>query len=194
MASPSDTRRNNPSARSFVLALAMLTTLVVASIAAAYVLPLPPSARMKLTSTAFNSGEAIPVEYTCDGKNISPPLAWSGASAATKSFVLIADDPDAPGGTWTHWIVFDLPANASGLDEGIKKLPGNAKEGLNDFKKIGYGGPCPPGGKQHRYFFKIFAVDVMLGLKPGATRKEVEAAMINHTLAQGELVGLYQRK
>ncbi len=194
MVSPFFPRERKISVRNFVLALAFVTALACGSIAGAFVLKLPPGATMNLTSSAFKTGEVIPAEYTCDGKNISPPLAWSGAPGATKSFVLIADDPDAPSGTWAHWIVFDLPTDASGLDEGIKKLPGSAKQGLNDFKKVGYGGPCPPGGKQHRYFFKIFAVDVMLGLKPGATRKEVEAAMINHTLAQGELMGLYQRK
>ena len=152
---------------------------------------------MQLTSTAFAEGEAIPAKYTCDGADVSPPLKWSGAPAGVKSFALIADDPDAPVGTWVHWVLFDLPAAAAELPEALPKsqyLPGGAKQGLNDFKHLGYGGPCPPAGKPHRYFFKLYALDRLLDLKPGATKKELERAIEKHTLAQGQLMGIYKRK
>lgn len=159
--------------------------------------PPEPGKQIQVTSTAFKNMEPIPSDYTCDGRNVSPPLAWSGAPPATKSFVLIVDDPDAPGGVWTHWVVFNLLADTSELAEGMDKsqyIAGNAKQGLNDFKHLGYGGPCPPGGKPHRYVFKLFALDAMLDLKPGSSKKQVEAAMANHIVAQGQLVGTYQRK
>jgi Raf kinase inhibitor-like YbhB/YbcL family protein len=152
---------------------------------------------MQLTSTAFIEGGPIPVRFSCDGSDASPALKWSGVPGGAKSLVLIADDPDAPVGTWVHWVLFDLPASASGLTEGAPKsqyLPGGAKQGLNDFKRLGYGGPCPPPGKPHRYFFKLYALDALLDLKPGATKKEVEQAMEKHILAQGQLMGTYKRK
>jgi Raf kinase inhibitor-like YbhB/YbcL family protein len=156
----------------------------------------PPEAhkKMSLSSSAFKDGQPIPTQYTCDGKNISPPLAWSGLPVNTQSLLLILDDPDAPSGVWTHWIVYNLPADASELAEDKAPSAPNAKQGINDFKKPGYGGPCPPGGKAHRYFFKIFALDTMLDLSAGATRKEVDAAMAKHVLAMGQLMGTYQRK
>lgn len=153
--------------------------------------------RMQLTSTAFAAGEPIPAQYTCDGKNVSPPLQWSGTPAGAKSFVLIADDPDAPGGTWVHWVLYDLPATTAELPQDCPKgqyLPGGAAQGLNDFKHLGYGGPCPPPGKPHRYFFKLYALNAPLGLKPGSTKKEVEQAMNRRVLATAELVGTYKRK
>jgi Raf kinase inhibitor-like YbhB/YbcL family protein len=152
---------------------------------------------MQLTSTAFGEGGLIPVRYTCDGENVSPPLKWSGAPAGAKSFALIVDDPDAPAGIWVHWLVYDLPPTTTELPEGVAKsqyLPGGAKQGLNDFKHLGYGGPCPPPGKAHRYFFKLFALDRVIELKPGATKKELEAAMEGHKLAEGQLIGTYKRK
>ena len=152
---------------------------------------------MQLTSTAFAEGQAIPAKYTCDDKNLSPPLKWSGAPPGAKSLVLIADDPDAPGGTWVHLVLYDLPATWSELSEDLPKgqhLPTGAKHGLNDFKHLGYGGPCPPPGKPHRYFFKLYALDAFLDLKPGATKKEVERAMENHVLTHGQLMGTYKRK
>jgi Raf kinase inhibitor-like YbhB/YbcL family protein len=156
----------------------------------------PPNAqkKMSLSSSAFKDGQPIPVDYTCDGKNISPPLAWSGAPADTQSLLLIVDDPDAPAGVWTHWILFNLSTDTSDLPEDLVKSPSTAKPGTNDFKKIGYGGPCPPAGKAHRYFFRIFALDTTLNLSPGATRKDVDAAMAKHVLAMGQLMGTYQRK
>ena len=152
---------------------------------------------MQLTSTAFADGELIPAAYTCDSGNFSPPLKWSGAPAATKTFALVADDPDAPGGTWVHWLVFNLPATASELPQDCPKgqyLPGGAAQGLNDFKHLGYGGPCPPPGKPHRYFFRLYALDTLLNLKPGAAKKDVESAMGGHVLASAQLVGTYKRK
>lgn len=152
---------------------------------------------MQLTSTAFADGEAIPSKYTCDGENVSPPLKWRGVPGGVKSLALIADDPDAPMGTWVHWVVFDLPATTTELPAGLPQsqyLPGGARQGLNDFKHLGYGGPCPPAGKPHRYFFKLYALDRLLDLKPGATKKQVEQALEKHTIAQGHLMGTYQRK
>ncbi len=152
---------------------------------------------MHLTSTAFAEGAAIPAKYTCDAQNVSPPLKWSGAPAGTKSLVLIVDDPDAPSGTWVHWVLYDLGPSVSELPEDLAKsqfVAGGAKQGLNDFKQLGYGGPCPPHGKPHRYFFKLYALDAALELKPGLTKKDVEGAMNKHILAQGQLMGTYQRK
>jgi Raf kinase inhibitor-like YbhB/YbcL family protein len=153
-------------------------------------------ATMQLTSTAFNEGAAIPSKYTCDERDISPPLKWTGAPAEAKTIALIADDPDAPVGTWVHWVLYDLPATISELPENLPKsqyLPGGGKQGLNDFKRLGYGGPCPPPGKPHRYFFKLYALDTALELKPGATKKDLERAMEKHVLKQGQLMGTYQR-
>ncbi len=152
---------------------------------------------MQLTSTAFQEGAAIPEKYTCDDRNVSPPLKWTGLPPETKSLALIADDPDAPSGTWVHWVVYDLPPNIAELAEDAPKgqyLPGGARQGMNDFKHLGYGGPCPPKGKPHRYFFKLYALDRQLELKPGATKKELEKAMDKHILAQGQLMGTYKRK
>jgi Raf kinase inhibitor-like YbhB/YbcL family protein len=152
---------------------------------------------MQLTSSAFSEGGAIPARYTCDAENVSPPLKWSGAPYGTKSFALIVDDPDAPAGTWVHWVLYDLPATATDLGEGTPKtqyIPGGAKQGLNDFKHLGYGGPCPPAGKAHRYFFKLYALDRVIELKPGATKKELEAAMEKYKLGEGQLIGTYKRR
>ena len=152
---------------------------------------------MQLTSRAFTEGGAIASKHTCDDKNLSPPLKWSGVPADAQSLALIADDPDAPGGTWVHWVLYDLPASASELPEDLPKsqfIPAGAKQGLNDFRQLGYGGPCPPPGKPHRYFFKLYALDTALDLKPGATKKDVEQAMGKHILAQGQLMGTYKRK
>jgi Raf kinase inhibitor-like YbhB/YbcL family protein len=153
--------------------------------------------QMQLTSTAFAEGAAIPVKHTCDAKDVSPPLKWSGAPAGTKSLALIVDDPDAPVGNWVHWVLYDLPATTTELAEDVPKsqfVVGGARQGLNDFQHLGYGGPCPPHGKPHRYFFKLYALDVTLDLKPGLTKKDLEHAMEKHILAQAQLMGTYQRK
>jgi Raf kinase inhibitor-like YbhB/YbcL family protein len=151
---------------------------------------------MQLTSPAFREGDTIPKPYTCDGEDISPALQWSGAPDGTKSFALICDDPDAPRGTWVHWVLFHLPADSHELAEHVpvqSVLPSGAKQGTNDFRKIGYGGPCPPKGKPHRYFFKLYALDTLLDLPDGATKQQVLTAMKGHLLAEGQLMGEYGR-
>ena len=151
-----------------------------------------------LTSTAFKDGATIPGKHTCDGVDVSPPLAWSGTPAGTRSVALIADDPDAPGGTWVHWVLYNLPAEVSELPENIAKVEsldlGGARQGRNDFRRPGYGGPCPPPGLAHRYFFKLYALDTRLELKAGAQKKDVEAAMEGHVLGSAQLMGTYARQ
>jgi len=143
-----------------------------------------------LTSTAFTEGGTIPKKYTCDDANFSPALAWSGVPEGTRSLALIADDPDAPVGTWVHWVLYDLPADLTSLPEGAQGL---GTQGTNDFRRAGYGGPCPPKGPAHRYYFKLYALDTQLNLKPGASKADVEKAMKGHILAQGQLMGKYGR-
>ena len=148
-----------------------------------------------LSSTAFADGQAIPAKYTCDGANASPPLRWEEASQA-RSFVLIVDDPDAPGATFTHWVLFNLPANINGLPEGVPKqgqLAHGGRQGKSDFGKVGYGGPCPPAGTAHRYVFTLYALDAEIDVPAGAPRDHVEAAMTGHVMAKSELVGRYAR-
>ena len=151
---------------------------------------------LTLSTPAFKHGAEIPKQFTCEGADVSPALSWSGAPAATKSFALIADDPDAPVGTWVHWVVYDLPGDAMSLPQGVPTkdtLAGDGKQGLNDFRKVGYGGPCPPPGTPHRYFFKLYALDTPTSLKPRATKTDVLRAIEGHVLAQAELMGTYQR-
>jgi Raf kinase inhibitor-like YbhB/YbcL family protein len=155
-----------------------------------------PAAKLTLSSSAFASGATIPSQYTCTGADVSPPLLWDAPPVGTRSFALIADDPDAPAGIWVHWVLFDLPGDARALEAGIAKqaeLASGARQGRNDFGKIGYGGPCPPPGKPHRYFFKLYALDAKLALKAGATKAALEKAMQGHILAQGELLGRFGR-
>ncbi len=138
----------------------------------------------------------IPRQYTCDGGDVSPPLIWKNAPAQTRALALIADDPDAPGGTWVHWVIYDLPAAANELAEGMAKgamLASDAHQGLNDFGRIGYGGPCPPSGPAHRYFFKLYALDTETGLKPGASKTQLLDTIRGHVLGQAELMGRYGR-
>jgi Raf kinase inhibitor-like YbhB/YbcL family protein len=149
-----------------------------------------------LSSSSFPREGEIPKKFTCDGADVSPELSWSSAPQGTQSFVLIADDPDAPSGTWTHWVLFNVPATTKSLSAGVARvdeLPGGERQGRNDFHKIGYNGPCPPPGKAHRYFFKLFGVDKLLDAKPGASRQEVEQAMQGHVLGKAEWMGKYQR-
>ena len=153
-------------------------------------------AKIRLTSTAFTDGEPVPVKYTADSLDISPPLAWTNAPAGTKSFALIADDPDAPSGDWTHWVIYDLPPTMTKLAEDQPKLAqfkNSAKQGLNDFKKTGYNGPAPAPGKAHRYVFKLYALDKMTGLAPNATKADLLKAMDGHVLGEGQLKDTYQR-
>jgi Raf kinase inhibitor-like YbhB/YbcL family protein len=153
--------------------------------------------KIQLTSAAFTAGQPIPVKYTADALDISPPLVWSNAPAGTKSFALIADDPDAPVGTWVHWVLYDLPPATTSLAEDTLKVPqlrNGAKQGLNDFRKTGYGGPAPPPGKAHRYYFKLYALNAMTGLAPGATKADLLKAMDGYVLGEGQLMGTYQRQ
>jgi Raf kinase inhibitor-like YbhB/YbcL family protein len=151
---------------------------------------------IQLTSPAFAEGSAIPAKYTCDGQDVSPPLKWSGAPQSAKSLALICDDPDAPGGTWVHWVLYNILATIEELSEDVPttdNVLGGARQGVNDFRRVGYGGPCPPRGNPHRYFFKLYALDTELTLKPKATKKDVVEAMRDHVLAEGQLMGTYKR-
>lgn len=151
---------------------------------------------IKVMSPAFEEGGMIPEKYTCDGKDISPPIEWKGIPEGTKSLALISDDPDAPMGTWVHWVIFNIPPERKGLPEGVptkKVLEGGIRQGLNDFRRIGYGGPCPPGGV-HRYYFKLYALDRVLDLEPGVTKNMLLKAMEGHILDKGELMGRYGRR
>jgi Raf kinase inhibitor-like YbhB/YbcL family protein len=151
---------------------------------------------IKITSSAFQEGGLIPAKYTCDGADISPPLQWDAVPEGTKSIALISDDPDAPMGTWVHWVLFNLPSETKELAENIppqETLPNGARQGISDFGRIGYGGPCPPGGT-HRYFFKIYALDTELNLTAGDNKGQLLKAMEGHILAQGQLIGKYKRQ
>lgn len=151
---------------------------------------------MKLTSAAFAAQQPIPAKYTGEGADVSPPLQWNGAPAGTKGFALICDDPDAPAGDWVHWVIYDLAPTADGLPEHVAPrdtLPDGAKQGMNDFGKVGYGGPYPPTGKPHRYFFRLYALDARLLLPPRATKAAVLRAIAGHVLAEAQLMGTYQR-
>ena len=150
---------------------------------------------MELISSTFNEGGMIPGMYTCDGADVSPPLKWGALPAGTKSLAIICDDPDAPVGTWVHWVYYDIPAVAEGLPEEVATDEHPAEggtQGLNDFRKIGYGGPCPPGGT-HRYYFKLYALDTTLNLSSGATKKQLLKEMENHIIGQTQLMGKYRR-
>ena len=150
----------------------------------------------ELKSQAFKEGDLIPDKYTCEGPDVSPPLRWNDPPRETRSFALIADDPDAPMGTWVHWVIFNLPERQRDLPEGVpsrEKLPNGARQGLNDFKRVGYGGPCPPPGKPHRYYFRLYALDTMLDLKPRVTKARVLEACKGHILAEAELMGRFGR-
>jgi Raf kinase inhibitor-like YbhB/YbcL family protein len=152
---------------------------------------------MNLSSPAFHEGDRLPTKLTADGDDVSPELQWSGAPSNTRSFALICEDPDAPRGTWTHWVLFNIPADKTSLPEKMptdKELPDGARQGKNDFGKIGYGGPSPPAGMPHRYFFKVDALDTKLDLDAGAKKDQVLTAMKGHILAEGQLMGKYGRE
>ena len=161
---------------------------------------MPPDTRevsmtLSISSTAFSAGQPIPTIYTCLGKGSSPPLAWSGAPGGTKSFALIMDDPDAPMGTFVHWVIYNIPAASSSLPEaaaGIANPADGSVQGKNGAGRLGYTGPCPPSGT-HRYFFKLYALDQDLKLKEGITKRQLESAMQRHIVDQAELIGLYKR-
>ena len=160
--------------------------------------PPTPAATLKVSSAAFGPGQRIPVRYTCDGEDVSPPLRWQGAPTGTRSFALVVDDPDAPVGTFIHWVLYNIPPDRSDLPEGVPRqleVPGIGLQGTNDFRdnRIGYRGPCPPPGKPHRYFFKLYALNTTLDIIKGASAATVERAMRGHILAQGQLMGTYGR-
>jgi Raf kinase inhibitor-like YbhB/YbcL family protein len=144
--------------------------------------------KLSVKSLAFENNQLIPAKYTCDGNDVNPPLTIEGIPEGTKTLALIVDDPDAPMGTWDHWIVWNIPATTSKIEENAV----SGTEGMNDFRRRSYGGPCPPSGT-HRYFFKVYALDVKLDLSPTSRKRDVEKAMQGHVLAKGELVGLYRR-
>jgi Raf kinase inhibitor-like YbhB/YbcL family protein len=151
---------------------------------------------IEVSSPAFAAGQKIPAKHTCEGEDLSPTLEWHGVPPAARSLALICDDPDAPGGTWTHWVLYGLAPSETSLPEGVAKTAtvfSGVRQGLNDFKRIGFGGPCPPPGAAHRYVFRLLALDTPLDLAPGATRQQIEGAMEGHILARGELIGIYQK-
>jgi hypothetical protein len=155
------------------------------------------AAAFDLRSDAFGSGGTIPVEHTCDGADRSPPLAWRDPPANTASFALVCEDPDAPAGTWVHWVAYELPATARALPAGVPPTPtisGGGRQGVNDFRRPGWGGPCPPRGPAHRYVFTLYALDTVLGLEPGATRAALGKAIAGHVLGKAELTGQYARR
>ena len=151
---------------------------------------------LSITSTAFKQGERIPSKYTCDGSDVSPGLEWSDVPDSTRSFTIIADDPDAPVGTWIHWVLYNVPGETRTLPEAVPpdaNLPDGSRQGKNSWGRPGYGGPCPPGGT-HRYFFKLYALDTVLELQSGVSEDDLLKAMKGHILAEAELMGLYSRK
>jgi Raf kinase inhibitor-like YbhB/YbcL family protein len=150
----------------------------------------------RIESAAFTQGATIPARYTCQGENISPPLAWTEPPAGTRSLALIVEDPDAPAGTWTHWVVYNLPAQNRAMGPNMPKqdtLPNGGLQGITSFGRAGYGGPCPPPGRAHRYFFRLYALDLVLNLKPGAAKQDVLAATKGHILAEAQLMGRFKR-
>jgi Raf kinase inhibitor-like YbhB/YbcL family protein len=151
---------------------------------------------LTVLSSAFQEGGEIPARYTCEGQDVSPALTWDEPPAGTQSFALIMDDPDAPGGVFTHWVLFNLPADSRDLSEAVPtqpQLPDGSLQGKNDFGRIGYGGPCPPSGRPHRYQFTIYVLDQTLDLEAGTSKKQIIDAMQGHILVQGRLTGTYQR-
>lgn len=151
---------------------------------------------LELKSPAFENNSVIPDIFTCQGQDISPALEWRGAPAGSQSFALICDDPDAPSGNWVHWVIYNISARALGLPQGVPRtqnLRDGARQGITDFQRSGYGGPCPPPGKPHHYFFKLYALDIMLDIEGRVTQEALLEAMEGHILAQATLVGTYQR-
>lgn len=157
----------------------------------------PEEKQIWLKSPSFDSGDSIPEECTCDGSNISPTLTWQGVPTNTESIALIMEDPDSPSGNWVHWVIYNLPEDMTTLSSSVPKeqiLFDDAQQGINSFLNVGYDGPCPPPGAVHRYYFRVYALDTDISLESGATKEELEDAMRGHILAEGELMGTYQRK
>jgi Raf kinase inhibitor-like YbhB/YbcL family protein len=156
----------------------------------------PARGKIELKTASFAPGGFIPKRFTCQAEDVSPALNWTDPPSGIRSFAIIEEDPDAPSGTFVHWVVYDLPATFRRIGEGLsgnEELPGGGRQGTNDFSKTGYSGPCPPPGKPHRYFIRLYALDIKTNLHPGATRQELDSAMQGHVLAQGELMGRFQR-
>ncbi|HYY06674.1 MAG TPA: YbhB/YbcL family Raf kinase inhibitor-like protein [Candidatus Limnocylindria bacterium] len=171
--------------------------LLLVPLAAALARPGGAVMAFELKSRAFKPGETIPRKHTCDGEDVSPPLAWTDPPAGTKSFALVCDDPDAPAGTWVHWVLYGVPASARSLPEGVPPKATHddgSRQGTNDFRRTGYGGPCPPRGAPHRYYFRLYALDAVPELAPGATKAALLKAIGEHTLGQAELMGRYGRQ
>jgi hypothetical protein len=174
------------------LIMAVLALMVPAEIRGQNTAP----SKIELSTTSFTPGDFIPKRFTCEAADVSPALAWTDPPPGTQSFALIEDDPDAPSGTFVHWVVYDLPAAYRKLPEALSgniQMPDGVRQGTNDFARTGYSGPCPPRGRPHRYFIRLYALDAILNLRPAARRKELDAAMQGHILAQAELMGRYQR-
>jgi Raf kinase inhibitor-like YbhB/YbcL family protein len=179
-----------------ILTVLCLVTMLLAGCGAGEQPPEEKGKTLSITSPAFQEGDKMPDKYTSQGEDISPPLAWSEPPEGTQSFVLIMDDPDAPGGTFTHWVIFNIPSNSRGLSEGVPtedQLSDGTIQGKNDFDRIGYRGPSPPPGRAHRYKFTLYALEQSLDLKAGASKNQILDAIQEHILAQGELTGIYQR-
>jgi len=156
----------------------------------------PPQSSFRIESAAFKEGALIPARFSCQGENVSPPLAWTDPPAGTRSFALIVEDPDAPAGTWIHWVVYNLPAQARAMEENTPKqdeLSNGGLQGTTSFGSVGYGGPCPPPGKAHRYFFRLYALDAVLNLQAGATKADVLAALKGHVVGEAQLMGRFKR-
>lgn len=192
--------RNEPHFSASASRIALLGGLLLVSLPGCGANGSPPTGEtamtLQLTSPAFENGSDIPRKHTCDGADVSPALNWSAPPAGARSFCLIMDDPDAPGGTWVHWVLYNLRAETRSLPEGVpkeKELADGARQGRNDFARPGYGGPCPPRGPAHRYYLKLYALDASLNLQPGASKADLEKAMGKHILAQGQLIGRYKR-
>jgi Raf kinase inhibitor-like YbhB/YbcL family protein len=151
---------------------------------------------MAISSNAFEMGGRIPTEHTCDGRDTSPPLSWESVPEGTQSLALIMDDPDAPAGTFVHWVIYNIPKDQLAIQETvlkIEKLTDGTMQGITDFRRIGYGGPCPPPGKPHRYYFNLYALDINLSLSPGATKAQLLNEMEGHILGKAQLMGTYER-
>jgi Raf kinase inhibitor-like YbhB/YbcL family protein len=151
---------------------------------------------LDLNTTAFQHQKEIPEKFTCKGADLSPELVWTGTPDGTKTFALIVDDPDAPAGAWVHWVAFNIPVSVTQFHEGMPKdaeLKDGTRQGKNDFGKLGYNGPCPPPGGYHRYYFRLYALDAVLDLKPGATRQDLDRAMAHKVIGKAELMGKFKR-
>lgn len=178
--------------RTQILSVCLLLALMLTGCGGTESSPTPEAtvgADLKVTSPAFEEGGTIPVQYTCDGENVSPPLVWSASTKGAESFAVIVEDPDAPGGVFTHWVLYNLSADRFRIIENERA----GVQGANDFLGLGYGGPCPPEGEAHRYYFRVYALDTTLSLRPGASVKVLREAMEGHILAQGELMARYSR-